>query len=153
MAPLPAATDRLSMYYYHATPKRNLESIGRHGLLSGRRVLELNVGKLTTGQADGAIYIHVSDTIDKCVKWFREIVITTATGIHFSDYGYLWHIIRIDPSDCGVDVIRDPQSKTGLALKTDCISPNYLNYRFGEDYQPDEPDEICGVKVWKTFNP
>jgi len=140
------------MYYYHATPKRNLESIGRHGLLSGRRVLELNVGKLTTGQADGAIYIHVSDTIDKCVKWFREIVINTATGINFSDCGYLWHIIRFDPSDLGVDVIRDPQSKTGLALKTDCISPKYLSYRFGEDYQPDEPDEICGVKVWKTFD-
>ncbi len=132
--------------YYHATPGRNLEAIARHGLLSGSRALELGAGELTTGRKDGAPYIHVTDHIEKCVRWFRQV-----SG--FAERAPNWYIVRFDPSGLGVEVRPDPRSSTGLILKTDCIPVDRLSYRFGEDYEPGQGEEIAGVNVWSAMSP
>jgi hypothetical protein len=137
--------DANNKLYYHATPKRNLKSIGRLGLLSGKRVLELGVGELTIRWQDGAPYIHVCDNIDDCAHWIQWVG-------EFSKYGCSWYIIRFDQSAAGVEARLDPKSHTGLILETDCIPPEHLAYRFGEDYLPGQGEEIAGMKVWTTMN-
>jgi hypothetical protein len=132
--------------FYHATPRQNLESIGRLGLLRGKRVLELGVGELTTGWQSGASYIHVCDNIDDCARWIHH------GDIQFSRFGYSWYIIRFDQSAAGVEARPDPKSHTGLILETDCIAPHHLAYRFGEDYEAGQGEEVGGMKVWTLMN-
>ena len=37
------------MWFFHVTPWKNLTSIGRHGLLCGKRLRELNIGRAHHG--------------------------------------------------------------------------------------------------------
>jgi hypothetical protein len=104
--------------FYHATPRRNLESIGRLGLLSGKRVLELGVGELTTGWQSGASYIHVCDNIDDCARWIHH------GDIEFSRFGYSWYIIRFDQSAAGVEARRDPKAARASSLKRTVSRPS-----------------------------
>lgn len=134
------------MVYYHVTPWRNLKSIGQHGLLNGNCCRELGLGGQTTGWESGAPFIHVTNDIGKAVRWFREVFLMAE--IPFQGW---WAIIRFEASAVAIQPRQDPKSQTGLIFEVDRILPEELSYRFGEDYEDGQGDEVNGVSIWKPL--